>query len=306
MFLSGGFISLFACSNALKAAASSGCISQDIKTFDAPILWPEDQIAFYAYNRSPSSGSVLAILLKIKQTKERYLARAVLTNRQQEVIEVFYFDETNQSKEGFPPYLIVQGLPPDGTYDLIMQVIEKDQPVIFRFVFDPLKLKHNPLFYNDLLPEKVREDLKASHKSGITTAYELAPDYYKQAFCRDDLYAACLLDHFPKISLSFSKETVDDFAFHIDYNHQDISQKHYARYFIVTDPVGRVLALKKRSFTDQETYKTLTLHPMTLKERKDQWGFISLEEPSLSDCPYVMIFMDDVLEAFTQTNFSLI
>ena len=79
--------------------------------------------------------------------------------------------------------------------------------------------------------------------------------------------------------------------------HKDVSPDHFMRYFLVTDPVGRILAIKKRTFQDG-LEESCTLSSLTEEER-NFWGVTQDYIPKINDCPFVLIFMEDVQEVLT-------
>ena len=84
------------------------------------------------------------------------------------------------------------------------------------------------------------------------------------------------------------------------------------RYFLVMDPVGRILGGLKRTFGDT-TYPNGTgsfVHTMVRGLVGDTTGFSSAEKAEMSarsilDCPYVMVFVEDKYDALARVTLRL-
>ena len=78
--------------------------------------------------------------------------------------------------------------------------------------------------------------------------------------------------------------------------HDDIDDSHYSRYFFVTDPVGRLLGVSKRDLdvSHSSASKVVTVTSLT-KKQQDSLGVNPKNIANINDCPYVMVFVDDVI-----------
>ena len=68
----------------------------------------------------------------------------------------------------------------------------------------------------------------------------------------------------------------------------------------MTDPVGRLLGLSYRKFGDpQGSY--LLLSALT-ELQVQQWGITSDNVAKIKECPYILIFADDVKNSLSMTT----
>ena len=90
--------------------------------------------------------------------------------------------------------------------------------------------------------------------------------------------------------------------------HSDINIGHFMRYFIVADPVGRLLGLIERSFTTSGTVPVQRVTELssnkalidTLKNAVpgDTWSAADIA--NINDCPYVQIITEDKFDAIAR------
>jgi hypothetical protein len=109
-----------------------------------------------------------------------------------------------------------------------------------------------------------------------------------------------------------------DFRIEIEKMHGDANAAHYMRYFLVMDPVGRILGGLSRSFdgADNTVYQTVTGNtPSTgagsyvvknglLEGARNQDQF-KLTKYQITDMPYVNIVTEDILDAIGKISIRL-
>ena len=102
------------------------------------------------------------------------------------------------------------------------------------------------------------------------------------------------------------------FKFEVDMMHADLNDAHYMRYFLVLDPVGRVLGGLKRTYVDDAN---IAANP-TGRSQKTQivtqdvvnmtnTSFISSLALDIRDCPYVQVLTEDNHDAIARVTHRL-
>ena len=82
------------------------------------------------------------------------------------------------------------------------------------------------------------------------------------------------------------------FVIRVKYTEPDRSPDFYLRYFIVTDPVGRILGLRKRIYKDARSLSSLIITNIDELEMK-KYLISEKDIGKIADCPFVRIFIED-------------
>lgn len=262
----------------------------DLKDYKNAISWSEDKISFWVGGFSYSTPGIntrasLAILLKEPQTNTSYIDKVVLTTSDSIIIAASYFSATDKISTGYLPYLIYNNLSFSGSkYFLYIQQQANGKVQRYRYTFTQNSLAHSTL--NGLqLPAKVRGELNADPLSGNVSSLYSYPEKVDMS------------KHIVQAQFVFLSKN-NAFSIKIRSMHKDVSVSHYMRYFIVTDPVGRILGLHRRNPGELDD---CIVSNLTEAERST-WGLTQDKVAKINDCPYVMIFCDDVQEAIAMTT----
>lgn len=290
-------------------ALSQSCPTENIKDNEEAILLSDEQIIYWLDGPLHLGMGRMAILLRIKQSAQSYISRVTLTTDLKETIAVRYFNKPTMTTENYLPYLIFNRIDARFGKKYLLTVLLKDNSneKIFRYVFDDKKL-HRSKLSSFFLPPSMQIDLKNSHDNNVTSIFDMPLPYFNQANCPSNTEPrTCLAEHFPNIKLLNLNTNGQDglFQINVSFHHPDRSPTHFIRYIVLTDPVGRIMSLYKRSYQDPKVSNNITLKALTPSERSFTYKIGPLDDPNINDCPYVMIFMDDTLEALTQTVLNL-
>lgn len=105
--------------------------------------------------------------------------------------------------------------------------------------------------------------------------------------------------------------------------HADLSPDHFMRYFLVLDPVGRILGGKKRAFDANNKWAGgsasanlitggfVVMEPGMFDDPRYTSPTVTAEEQAeikarrIGDCPYIMIFTEDINDAIARTTLRL-
>ncbi len=99
------------------------------------------------------------------------------------------------------------------------------------------------------------------------------------------------------------------FKVNIDFMHGDAAADHYMRYFIVMDPVGRLLGVVKRAQMGDAAGgavvgQTVNVTPITDKQKEDM-GIPDLQVANIADCPYIQFYTEDSYDAIARNMIRL-
>lgn len=267
--------------------------NENIISSETALTVASDKIAYWInglYFKSSNLGSraTVAFLLKFPQTEASYIDKVVFADGDKKTLGVRYFEPGDKISSGYPPYIIFNNidLTTSKKFYLAFQVREGTTTKIYRQTLSEYTLQRSRLD-GPQLPASLRHDIGKSHEGIITTSLQF----------RSSLARKSVTQHLVKANL-LALSNNQDFTLKIDFLHPDTDTDHYMRYFIVTDPVGRLLAAVKREFGDGAA-GSIALSSMTEKQRGD-WGLTKEHVAKINDCPYIMVFVDDVKEALAQ------
>lgn len=277
-------------------AADVTCVAQDIKTDLDVIALKADEVLFWVHNASDLGIGLLSILVLRKQGASSFVRRVILANESLESIAEKYYTAQSSDSRGSMPYLIFDGVSLEQSrYFLFLEVIEGSVRKIYRYTFVPEQLvrsKFNSIF----LPKIFVDAFTKPFANEISTSFYNAKSLFLSTSCltKNLYFNSCFEEH--RITCYFKTfNSNNDFELLINFAHPD-EQDHYMRYFILTDPVGRILGVKQRAYQESPLGQTV-IRRITSDEMK-KWG-IALTA-LINDCPYVMLFWEDGRHALRQ------
>ena len=308
-FLGAGLGSVFFLRRQLQKAIASqkktdSCKVSDIKGSQSAIGIPDGDIHIWIDGHRKKGLCQVAVLTTFAQTKESYVRKIVLTSGEKKTLGVRYITPDMKTHEGYPAYAIFShvDLRYSKRYFIMVAYKSKNQEKIYRYTLEKGQL--NPqLFQGSLVPLKLTKEFQKTHKGRIFSSYYFPLHLIKSSQCqrmaRNKPRGGCYGDHFPLVKIR-AIGTREDFVIDISFNHPDIHALHYIRYLIITDPVGRLISIFKRTFGD---YRTLTasLRPLSSEQWQKQWNLSPEKIGHIYDCPYLMVFTENVKEGLFQT-----
>ena len=268
--------------------------NQDIVGSETAITCPPEKCVFWINGLFFTGANLsvranLAFLLKFPQLPESYIDKVVFADGDKKTLAVRYFDPSDKISSGYPPYIIINNINLEShrRFFLVFQLRQGNKTLIYRKTLSGFELKRSRLTGTQL-PANLRYEVEQAHNGFITTPFKFKTNLHRSLVVQHTVRAQILelsKDHRFKIQISFLHDDVDD--------------SHYMRYFIVTDPVGRILGLYKRRFNDGKK-KSIVVGSLTEAERNN-WNLVKDNVAKINDCPYIMIFVEDVKEAIAQT-----
>jgi hypothetical protein len=267
----------------------------DLKNNGEMTAWPEEKIYFWVDGLlvpGVESRASLAILLKHPQTPNEYIDKVVLSDSDSEtrLIGARYFSpEDKIAGGGFPPYILFDNLNFEELSPPLALSIQIRTPIglkRYRYVF-PRNIKKSALD-RDYLPAQVKEDLRTSHRGGrISGVYEFE--------------SSLPIDNFGYHLVKAKLIQIDPngaFTIQVPFLHGPEEGDHYSRYCLVTDPVGRILGIEQRDWKGPGN--AFTISQLSEDHRNNKWLLTRDSVAQIQDCPYVMVFVEDVKEALVR------
>ena len=241
------------------------------------------------------SRANLSIFINNAQSPGEFVESVVLTRQDNAILAASYYDANSKTISGKLPYVIFENveLSSANIYYIYTMVRRGTNLDIYRYELDyPRRSRLNANF----LPTKMLDDFAqfvGDNKGLVTSPWEF--------------YTQNTLSLHTARGIVNSLNSDGTFRFDVELMHADASTAHYMRYFIITDPVGRLLGLTKRNYLDPLTQTSpLTGNqymPVTGISSQDLRDF-SIDRSStadMRDCPYVQIFTEDVFDALARS-----
>ncbi|NRA43928.1 MAG: hypothetical protein HRU09_03115 [Oligoflexales bacterium] len=241
------------------------------------------------YSGTNLSRANLAFLLKFPQLPESYIDKVVFADGDKKTLAVRYFDSSDKISSGYPPYIIINNINLDShrRFFLVFQLRQGNKTLVYRKTLTGYELKRSRLA-GPQLPANLRYEVDKDHDSFITTPFKFKTNLHRSLVAQHSVKAQIL---------ELTKD--NRFKIQVSFLHDDVDEGHFMRYFIVTDPVGRILGLYKRRFNDGKS-KSVVVGSLTENER-NSWNLVKDHVAKINDCPYIMVFVEDVKEAIAQT-----
>lgn len=239
------------------------------------------------------SRANLTLWMDLKQEAANYVESVVLMDPGKRTIAARYFDASMKMLDGRVPYVTFDNIELDytKTYHIVYTVKAGSKAKLYTAkITNPEISRLNTTF----LPQKMRDDFKTflvGNKTNptpglITTQY--------QFYTLNGLSA-----HTARGRVKNMASDGSSFDVSIDFMHGDLNASHYMRYFIVMDPVGRILGFKKRAFGDASA-SALDVGKVDAAQIAD-YQIPALQIGNIADCPYVQIYTEDSYDAIARS-----
>ena len=273
--------------------ANTQCTKIDIKNDDSPIGIFDESIYYWIDGMQPKLSSNIAFYLHLKHTKEEYIERVVFTTSEKKTLGARYYDPEAANSNGFGPYIIFNrvDLRNSRRYFLIVQVKAGENITIYRYTLDSEKLVQSKLNL-DKLPEEMASDFKSKHDGQSYSSYHFQVRALREQVCNEaGLAFPCFNSLFPSPQIKSISEN-STFNIEVINRYPDVSSDNYMRYFFLTDPTGRLLAIHKRSFKDNKA-GLIPLVKLANSFWQSRWGVKPELVPRINDCPYLLLFAEN-------------
>ncbi len=236
------------------------------------------------------------------QTASAYVEYVALVDAANKIVASTHFTADDKTSQGMVPYVVFDQLTLDSTQDYkLVYLVRKGQnsSVIYKYLIKSTNIRNSRFDYSHLGSEAINK-IPAIFRSDINQAAHAFKDTTAPAFSGDGILTTPY-QHFaamPLHSVRFKIRilTADGtFKFEIEPMHADENIGHYMRYFLVMDPVGRILGALKRPANGAHP----AFYEVTRGVQGDSTGFNTTEiaARNIWDCPYVQVLTEDKRDA---------
>ena len=271
-------------------------ISCDLKESQAPLRWNEQDIYYWVDGLHVQTGLIssrgtLAVLLKHRQTEQQYIDKVVLSNARDDLLAARYFTPDDKMHSGnYLPYLIFDNIDLKSHLPLSINIqqVSPEGTRRYRYQLPKSDLRRSRLDQGRLyLPGRMAYDLTTSHQGYVSGLFR-----FRKSIPFDNFGY-----HLVKARVMYLAEG-GSFSLQVLLPHTDGGPDHYFRYFVATDPVGRILGITERAYNGSNDGVITTL----TEDQRNALGLIRDDVANINDCPYVMVFTEDIKEGLVQGN----
>jgi len=263
------------------------------------------------------SRATLAVFnSKFQQSPTDYVELVELRDSADRVLAQRFLRPQQSNSKGQAPYVIFEDLKLNyrETYLIYYHIRKTDKIQIYRF--EGVNAKRSSLASTQVrLPYSIKKDIK---ETGGTNQPSTDPvvaneqkDYWGMVTTPYIHYTEAGLGLHSARSQISKIEPNGSFEISIEMMHGDQTDGHYMRYFIVADPVGRLLGYVKRNFGDpapavdgvkvtplsSDTAKTSVV---TTEMNQQGYKWSAGDIANINDCPYIQIFTEDRFDALAR------
>lgn len=251
-------------------------------------------LALYSYDHNMSPTSYVESVTLIDSVSGSALA-------------VKYFRASDKTSTGKTPYVIFENLTLKyaGRY-LVIYTVKSGEKLILH-TYDLAKASRSTFGQSQVrIPLGVKNKMGAS--GGMALLKDTYPDYVGTLTTPYVYYTQNGLGAHAAKSVIQSISADGKFSIVIDAMHSDVNAGHFMRYFLVADPVGRLLGLVERTFvaggavpsqTVQELASdTALITRLQTEAPGDTWTASDIA--NINDCPYIQIITEDAYDAIAR------
>jgi hypothetical protein len=299
----------------------------------------------FGHRTNVKSRANISVFITLKQKDSAFVESVVLIDEAGKVLGARYLDASMKMvRGGFPPYVRFENIEidPKKTYKVIYAVKDGFQTSLYVTALSPKELpvgrtaSENSALNESInwLPNKMRTDFSYFLIEGPNTPSK-TPGLFTTPF---QFYTDNGLDN--HCSRGVVKEIGSDGSFkvNVEFMHGDTTETHFMRYFVIMDPVGRLLGFHKRDFKDTAGKNSATnlvapgshVEVMSLEKdtrtcfdptanngagaqtTKTKVDFYNIKDPNrpaedniqiadIRDCPYIQIYTEDSFDAMARS-----
>jgi hypothetical protein len=298
----GKITGLFAILSSAVFAQEDCTLSTDIKDNEEAILLSDWQLRYWMSGNFFESDFNLTLHLDFSLiANDEYIRKIVLTDSGKNTIAARYIT-SNTSRS----YFFFDQISVNERLDIMVLTQQKETTKIYRYTWTSDKLQA-PKVSDLRLPTKINNEIKALKDQVISNHMHYARsqiiDLHCQQFPPADTTKKITCQRIVHISWDLlARDTNNNFTLKVFFSQTELNPTSYLRYFILTDPVGRILAVSKRNHEGKENF--ILLQNISAKDRKSL-GLTSAAPAMINECPYVLLFVEYSDTMLSQTTISL-
>ena len=263
-----------------------------------------DGMHFGSRTDLPSRANI-TLWMGLDQSANSYVESVVLMDENSNTIAARYFDSSMKMIKGaYVPYVTFENIELDSekTYHTVYSVKNgTNSTLYYATIENPEVSRLNTTW----LPQNGNDfDMRGDFKNFLIGGEGDLPGLITTQF---QLYTKnSLSDHTARGKMK-DMSSNGDFTVNIEFMHGDTQQKdangnftHFMRYFIVMDPVGRLLGFHRRTHGEGGiTNGTWDVSKIT-QQQKDDWNINETQIADIRDCPYIQFYTEDSYDAIAR------
>jgi hypothetical protein len=242
------------------------------------------------------SRANITLFMNLSQSAASYVESVVFLDQNKNTVGARYFDSSMKMIDhNYVPYVRFENVDLDytATYTVIYSVRTGSNLKLYTSsIVKPTISTLNTTF----LPQTMRSDLQTFL---VGNAVNPTPGLITTPF---QFYTANGLDlHSARGRITKMSGDGSDFVVNIDFMHGDAAADHYMRYFIVMDPVGRILGFHKRKSMNENNQSSGSLDVSAISgDTRNEFNVPDLQIANIADCPYIQIYTEDSYDAIAR------
>ena len=242
------------------------------------------------------SRANITLFMNLSQSAASYVESVVFLDQNKNTVGARYFDSSMKMIDhNYVPYVRFENVDLDykATYTVIYSVRTGSSLKLYTSsIVKPTIITLNTTF----LPQTMRSDLQTFL---VGNTVNPTPGLITTPF---QFYTANGLDlHSARGRITKMSGDGSDFVVNIDFMHGDAAADHYMRYFIVMDPVGRILGFHKRKTMNENNQSSGSLDVSAISgDTRNEFNVPDLQIANIADCPYIQIYTEDSYDAIAR------
>jgi hypothetical protein len=265
------------------------------------------------------SRARLAVHLDVPVSETEYVESVVLATQDNLILEERRFVSGHRLANNRAPFAIFDNLTLDTTkpHKIVYQIRKGSGVTLYQFEISPDQMRTSRLDYSHLsagaksqIPVALIADMGSSNHrpEASTTEFGMLSNAYH------DFGHGAGNTHTCRGMLRNMSSSSGEFTFGLEAMHGDLSSAHYMRYFLVLDPVGRVLGALKRNYVDSAKAAGNQVFSIVkgVTDESGEWSqadkdlvTANTRTPIISDCPYVHLVTEDVYQSAYKVSYRL-
>jgi len=262
-------------------------------------LWI-DGLHFDKAHSDLSSRANITLFMDLSQTANSFVESVVLMDPNKKTLGARFFDASMKMIDGHVPYVRFENvqLDPTATYYCVYTVRNGTKSSLYTAtIAQPTTSRLNTTW----LPQTMRDDFKTFLQKNTANATPGLITTQFQFYTANGLTNHCARGRVTNMASDGSSFTVN-----IDFMHADAAADHFMRYFIVMDPVGRLLGFHKRAGMNDGGISNGALDVTKLSDGdKATFNVPDLQVANIADCPYIQFYTEDSYDAIARNMIRL-
>lgn len=248
------------------------------------------------------SRANITLFMNLTQTAISHVESVVLMDPAKRTIGSRFFDQSMKMRDGRVPYVRFENVELDATKTYYCVYTVRSGSTVKLYTAE-IKNPEVSRLNTTWLPEKMRNDFKTFLVGSKVNPTE---GLITTQFQFNTLNG--LTNHCARGRVSEMASNGSTFKINIDFMHADSGPTHYMRYFIVMDPVGRLLGFHKREPGDPTNNGggNLTWNVTAIDAAlKAEYDVADIQIGNIADCPYVQFYTEDSYDAIARNMIRL-